>query len=108
MDDDIGAIDQNPIAIAQAFDPRRFMASAFEGADDPLGDCTDVNVGTSAGDDHNVGEGRLALKVDRDHVLGLRIVETAQNRLDKWSASGPFWPRSRVKRRKCRFRKSRG
>jgi hypothetical protein len=48
------------------------------------------------------------LKVDRDHVLGLRIVETAQNRLDKWSASRPFWRRSRVKRRKRRFRKSRG
>jgi hypothetical protein len=108
MDDDIGTIDQNPIAISQAFDSRRFLASSFEGTDDPLGDCTYVNVGPSARDDHKVGEGSLALKVDCDHVLGLGVIETSQNGLDKWSAPGPFRPGNRVKRRKRRFRKSRG
>jgi len=76
VDYDIGTIHQYPIAIPQTFDPRRFLVLALERGDNALGNRPDVNVGASACDDHNVGEGGFAVQVDCDDVLGLRIVET--------------------------------
>jgi hypothetical protein len=104
VDDNIGTIYQNPLAIPQAFDARRLMVLALERADNTLSNRPDVNVGASACDDHSVGKDGFAVQVDCDDVLGLRIVETCQDSLHKWSGFERGSPRNRVERWGRRFR----
>src|SRR5450631_3358177 len=63
MDDDIGRIDQNPIAGLQSLDARGPPA-ALEGDDQSLGDRSDVNVGAPGRDNHGVSERGFAVQVD--------------------------------------------
>ncbi len=108
VDDDVGAVDQDPVAIAQAFDARRLVALAFEGADYAFGDRPDMGAGAAGGDNHDVGEGGFAVQVDGDDVLGFGIIETGQDRQHKWSGLWLDRAGNRVARRMRRRRKIRG
>ena len=63
VDDDIGRIDQNPIAVPQSLDARRPPA-VLERADEAPGDRSDVNVGAPGRDNHGVGERGFAVQVN--------------------------------------------
>ena len=66
---------------AQALDAKVRAAGVLEVADQPIGDGADVALRTAGGDDHVVGERRLAGDVDGDGVLGLGVFETGEDHL---------------------------
>jgi hypothetical protein len=87
VDDNIGRIDQNPIAGLQSLDARGAQ-TALERDDEPLCDRSDVNVGAPGCDDHGVGERGFAVQVYGDNVLGFGIIETSQDSLHELTGSG--------------------
>jgi len=87
VDDDIGRIDQNPIAVLQSFDARCAPA-ALERDDQTLGDRANVNVGAAGRDNHGVGERGFAVQVDGNDIFRLRIIEASQDSLHEFSGVG--------------------
>jgi hypothetical protein len=81
MDDDVAAIHQNPIAMRQSLNPRCRLARRLEGFQDMIRHSANMDVGAAAGDDHNVGEGRLTLQIDRNDILGLGVFQSGQDSL---------------------------
>ena len=75
MDDDVAGIGQNPVAGLLAFDRDIAVAGLLQAIGQVIGDGDDLAVRASGGDHHVVGEGRLALEVDDDDVLGLVVVQ---------------------------------
>ena len=68
MDDDIAAIDQDPVAGLQSFGAGRRIA-VLERRDDALRQRSDMDVGAAGGDNHDIREGGFAVQVDGDDVL---------------------------------------
>ena len=79
MDDDVAAVDQNPVAIGQALNVRAAMAFFLELAKQLIGDRPDMPLGAALGDQHEVANGGLALEVDRYDVLSLCIVQNFEH-----------------------------
>jgi hypothetical protein len=104
MNNDISAIDKDPVAVPQALDPGRLMALPLESGNDTLSDGPNMNVGAPACDDHDVSKGGFAVQVDFDDVLGLRIFETSQDSLQKWPRPGLSITLCRLERLKRRLR----
>jgi hypothetical protein len=79
VDDDVVRIDEHPVAMRQALDPRGREPGLLAGLDDAIGNCANVNVGATACDYHHVSEGCFAVQIDGNDVFGFRIVETCQD-----------------------------
>lgn len=75
MHDDVSGIDQHPVCRLEAFHLGVAMPFFLEGAQQVIGQCADMAVRTPAGDDHIIGDGRLAGQIYRDNVLGLVVVQ---------------------------------
>jgi hypothetical protein len=90
MDDDVAAVDQNPIALSGTLDADAFQTFAFEFFDEMFGHRLDVTGRGTGGDDHVVGDGRPAGKIDDDRIGRLVVVQgffdEFENRL--WGADG--------------------
>ena len=81
--DHIAGIDQHPVAIGQALDMDVLDAVFLQGFRDVFRDRADVPVGTAGGDDHVVGKGGLAAKVDGDRFFRLHIVEAGEDDIQR-------------------------
>src|SRR5262245_66124666 len=79
VDDDVGDVDDHPVAVCLTLDAGLAVALFLELALDLLGDRAHVPVGPARGDHHVIAERRLLPDVDRHHVLGFGIVEPGQN-----------------------------
>jgi len=81
--DDVGEVDEHPLARALALDADRAEAGFLGLLDDSAGDRTHVPVRAAARDDHRVGDGREMAHVEHMHLLGLQIVERVSHDLAK-------------------------
>lgn len=79
MHDDIPRIDQHPVAMGHALDAGDPPADFVDITVEMIGDGPDMALRTPRGDDHEVSQCRLALNVDGDNILGLRIVEALKD-----------------------------
>jgi hypothetical protein len=90
VDDDVAAVDQNPIALIGTLDADAFQAFAFEFFDEVFGHRLDVARRGAAGDDHVVRDGRASGEIDDDRIGRLVVVQgffdEFENRL--WGADG--------------------
>ena len=77
--DHVGRVDQHPVGLGQPFEPHRTVAFAL----DPLGELLrhgrDLASRSTRGDDHVVGNARLAGERDRDDVLRLILVQLVEH-----------------------------
>ncbi|GAB4537645.1 MAG: hypothetical protein Tsb0010_16770 [Parvularculaceae bacterium] len=80
MDDHIARVDQNPVAMGQAFDSEILDAQIFQPPLQAIRQRPDMAMRTARGDDHHIGEGSLAGKIDLDDVLGLVVVKRLERR----------------------------
>jgi hypothetical protein len=83
MDNNIARIDKDPIALRNAFDPQVAKSRRFQLFYQLVGYGGDVAVRAAGGDDHLIGDGAFAVKVDRSYVLGFCIIETTEYRGQK-------------------------
>ena len=81
MDDDVARIDQDPVAVRQAFDVNALHAGFAEFLHHILRDRADMPVGPAGRDDHVVCDGGFAAKVDGECVLRLHVVEAGEDDL---------------------------
>lgn len=90
MDDDVPAVDQNPIALIGSFDADALQAFGFEFFDEVFGHRLDVAGRHAGGDDHVVRDGGASGEIDDDRVGRLVVVQgffdEFENRL--WGADG--------------------
>lgn len=76
MNDDVSGVDQNPVALRQALDPRGAHARSLASFNRLIRDGAHMGCRSSRCDQHLVGERRFTAQVDRDNVLGFRIFQT--------------------------------
>ena len=88
MDDRVIGVEQDPVAMRQAFDARGGEAARFEGLEQTIGDCSDMDVRASSSNDHEIGEAGFAAQVDRDNVFRLGVFETGRDRLGEETGVG--------------------
>ena len=69
--------------MGQALDVDAFHSSLFETLRDVLRDRADVPVGPARGDDHVIGEGGFATKIDGDRFFRLHIVEAGEDHIQR-------------------------
>ena len=81
--DHIAGIDQHPVAIGQALDMDAFDAGFLQGFGHVFRDRADMPVGPACGDDHVVGKGGFAAKVDGDRFFRLHIVEAGEDHIQR-------------------------
>jgi hypothetical protein len=81
--DHIAGIDQHPVAIGQALDMDVVDAGFLQGFRDVFRDRTDMPVNPAGRDDHVVGKGRFAAKVDGDRFFRLHIVEAGEDHIQR-------------------------
>ena len=81
--DHIAGIDQHPVAIGQALDMDVLDAVFLQGFRDVFRDRADVPVGPASSDDHVVGKGGFAAKVDGDRFFRLHIVEAGEDHIQR-------------------------
>ena len=79
VDDHVAGIDQHPVERAHAFDAEIADAGVLQVAEQPVGDGADMAVRPAGSDDHEVAERRFSGDVDGNRVLGLGVVETAED-----------------------------
>ena len=79
MHDHLAGIDQHPIAMRHALDPKIALAGRLELLDKVVGDGAHMPVGPAGSDHHAVGNGGLPLKIDGDDIFGLRVIELGQD-----------------------------
>jgi hypothetical protein len=79
VNDDVAGVDQHPVTVGQAFDPRLAATGVLEGAQEVVGHGADVTVRAARGHDQTVGDRALVLEIDMDDVLRLIVVETGEN-----------------------------
>jgi hypothetical protein len=103
MDDGVGGVEQDPVAMGQAFDARRGQAARFEGLDETIGDRSDMDVGAPGCDHHEISEGGFAAQIDRDDVFRLGVFETGRDRLGEEAGVGFDGTGSRRQRLSGRF-----
>jgi len=75
----VAGVDQNPVAVRQAFDPRLAEAVFLESAEDVIRQGADVTVRAAGRHDEAVGHGALVRQVDVNDVLRLVVVQTGQD-----------------------------
>lgn len=75
MHDDIGQIDENPVADVLTFDAERFELFLFDGFDDMIGKKFDMALGGSAGDDHEVRHAGFASNTDGLDIVRFAVVQ---------------------------------
>ncbi len=83
MDDQVASVDQHPVTMRQAFDPRTAKARVLQRPKQVIGQCADVPVRTAGGHDHAIGHAGLVGQIDGDDVLGLVVVEFGENDPDQ-------------------------
>ena len=88
MDDRVIGVEQDPIAMRQAFDARRGESARFESLEKAVGDRTDMDVGASGCDHHQIGEGGFAAQINRNDVFSLGVFETGRDRLGEKAGFG--------------------
>src|SRR5438128_1604216 len=74
VDDDRAEVDEDPVGGRLAFATDRPDAPLAEGLEDPVGDGTQLALGTAGADDEVVGDGREPGKVEEDDVGGLLVL----------------------------------
>src|SRR5262249_42189701 len=79
VDDDVAGIDQHPIGVGQAFDLQIPAPVMLEPFDQLVGNGADMTVGAAGSDDHFIGDDGLPIEIDGYDVLGLGILELAEN-----------------------------
>ena len=79
MDDDIAGIDQHPVATGEALDAGTAMSGFLEGAQQMIGQRTDMPLGPPGSDDHHIGHGRFATQINSDDVFSLVIIQSFQD-----------------------------
>lgn len=79
MHDNITRIDEHPVALRHTLDPEVSEALRLQPLDQLIGNRRDMTVRAPGGDDHLIGEGTLAVEIDRGNVLGLGIIETCED-----------------------------
>jgi hypothetical protein len=75
MDDNIAAVDQNPVAARRAFQGDIARATGFKALAQMFGHGHDLAAGTPGGHDHVVRDRRFSGKGDGDNVFGLVAIE---------------------------------
>jgi hypothetical protein len=81
VDDDVADVDQDPIAVRQALDLGAAVAGVLEGAQQVIRHGADVTMRAPGGDDQTVGEGAFVLEIDEDDVLGLVVIQAAEDQV---------------------------
>ena len=107
MNDRVVGVEQDPIAMRQAFDARGDEAAGFQGLNEPVGNRADMDVGSSGCDDHEISEGGLAAQIDRDDVFRLGVFKTSRDRLGERADFGFDGTGSRGQRLGGRFKRQR-
>lgn len=79
--DGVTSIEKDPVAQRGSLDFRRRKTCIATGSYDPIGDGAHMHARTAGGDDHSIGERRLALKLDRDDVFRLCVLKSFNNDL---------------------------
>ncbi len=79
VDDDVAGVDQYPVAMGHAFDPRVRHTGLGEVFQHAIGDRADMPVRPARGHYHAVRDRRFAGEIDGDGVLGLHVVEAGED-----------------------------
>ncbi len=95
MHDHVAGIDQNPIALRQAFDTHAREPPLLQTAREILGERRDMATGAPCPDDDRIAQRRAAGEVDRDDVFSLVVVEGGEDARQK--------RRVRWERMSCRY-----
>ena len=108
MDDDITGIDQHPLAMEPALDPRVGEAGLGEVVQHAVGDRADMAVRPARGHNHGIRDRGFADEIDGDGVLGLHVIEArehqAKNLLGVWTHLGDgFGGADGASARECRY-----
>ena len=83
MHDHVASVDQNPIALRQAFDAHARQAPVLQLARQILGQRRDMPRRPPRGDDDGVAQRRPAAEVDLDDVFRLVVVEGGEDACEK-------------------------
>ena len=81
VNNQVARIDQHPVGIRQALDPRAPGAKLLDPALYMIGQRSYVPGRAAGGDDHRVGKGGFPGEVQDEYVLGLVVLEARQNGL---------------------------
>ena len=84
MDNNVACIDQNPVALAQAFRPYGFNPSVFQTFHEVRCNGANVPIRPPGRDDHSVGKHCFSDKVDRGHFHGLIIFKGFLHKLKEF------------------------
>src|SRR5215470_7955332 len=82
MNDDVAGVDQHPVAMRHAFDPRVRHAGLGEVFQHAIGDRANMAVRPARGHNHAVGDRRFAGEIDGDGVLGLHVTEAGEDQAE--------------------------
>lgn len=80
MNDHVTRIDQHPISVRHALDAGGPAGQALGLLGHMFGESRHVPSGTPGCDDHEIGEGRFALKVDEGEIFSLVVLEGFRKR----------------------------
>ncbi len=79
MHDDVGRVDQHPVALFLAFDLAGPAGFGLQPLHELFGDGGDLPRRPARADDHVVGDRRPSAEIDRHHVFGLVVIEGGEN-----------------------------
>ena len=79
MNNDVAGIYENPVGLGQAFHGHLSAAGVFELFLHFCGHPGHMPGGRAASDNHEIGQGRLAGKINDHNILGLVVIECGFN-----------------------------
>jgi hypothetical protein len=103
MDDHVAGIDQDPITMRHALDPRRRQAGIPTRFDDAVGYGANMNIGATGRDNHRVCEGGFSRKIDGDDLFCLSVFQGRQHILNHETGVGAKITLGRLERSADRF-----
>jgi hypothetical protein len=103
MNDGVMSVEQDPIAMGKTLDARRRKTGGLAGLYDAIGDRPHMNAGASGGDNHEIGEGGFAAKIDRYDVFRFGVFKAGEHCLRELVRIGSNLPDRGGARRERRF-----
>lgn len=88
MHDHVSRIQENPVAIGQAFDFAFAESGIFQIPHQMIGKGAHMALGSTRGNDHGIGKRGFAFQVNGDDVLGLVVVEGLEDEFENLGRFG--------------------
>lgn len=93
MHDHVAGVDQDPVTQGHALYSDIAGAVLLQPFDQPIGNRTDMTLGTARGDNHVIANGCLARQIDADDIVSLGVLKSVDDKMcegvgDRSSARG--------------------